>query len=138
MFPQVAVLSGMFELVRLLGLYNTLPGLILSYLILTLPFTVWVLTTFMRELPRELEEAAIVDGASPWLIVTRVFLPLMAPGARHDRPARLHRRVERVPVRAHLHAVDRAAHRAGRDRADHRRERLRTALGRASWPPPSS
>jgi trehalose/maltose transport system permease protein len=79
MFPQVAVLSGMFELIRALGLYNSLPGLVLANLILTLPFTVWVLTTFMRELPRELEEAAFVDGASPWVVVRRVFLPLMWP-----------------------------------------------------------
>ncbi|HKK13534.1 MAG TPA: carbohydrate ABC transporter permease [Gammaproteobacteria bacterium] len=79
MFPQVAVLSGMFELIRTLGLYNNLAGLIVSYLIMTLPFTVWVLTTFMRELPRELEEAAMVDGASPWQIMTRVFLPLLGP-----------------------------------------------------------
>lgn len=79
MFPQVAVLSGMFELIRALGIYNSLPGLMLSNMILTLPFTVWVLTTFMRELPKELEEAAYVDGASPWVVVTRVFLPLMWP-----------------------------------------------------------
>jgi trehalose/maltose transport system permease protein len=79
MFPQVAVLSGMFELIRAIGLYNSLPGLMLANLILTLPFTVWVLTTFMRELPRELEEAAFVDGASPWVVVRRVFLPLMWP-----------------------------------------------------------
>lgn len=79
MFPQVAVLSGMFELIRWLGLYNNLLGLTLSYLIFTLPFTVWVLTTFMRELPKELEEAAMVDGAGPWTTVTRVFLPLMGP-----------------------------------------------------------
>jgi len=79
MFPQVAVLSGMFELIRALGLYNSLPGLVLSNLILTLPFTVWVLTTFMRELPKELEEAAVVDGASDWVIVRRVFLPLLGP-----------------------------------------------------------
>jgi trehalose/maltose transport system permease protein len=79
MFPQVAVLSGMFELVRALGLYNSLPGLMLSNMILTLPFTVWVLTTFMRELPKELEEAAVVDGASDWVIVRRVFLPLLGP-----------------------------------------------------------
>ncbi|ACJ01074.1 carbohydrate ABC transporter permease [Rhodospirillum centenum] len=79
MFPQVAVLSGLFELVRILGLYNSLTSLILSYLIFTLPFTVWVLATFMRELPKELEEAALVDGASPWVILTRVFLPLMWP-----------------------------------------------------------
>jgi trehalose/maltose transport system permease protein len=81
MFPQVAVLSGMFELIRWLGLYNTLPSLVLANLMLTLPFTVWVLTTFMRELPREIEEAAFVDGATPWIIVRRVFLPLMMPAA---------------------------------------------------------
>jgi trehalose/maltose transport system permease protein len=79
MFPQVAVLSGMFELIRWLGLYNNLLGLTLSYLIFTLPFTVWVLTTFMRELPRELEEAAMMDGANPFQTITRVFLPLMGP-----------------------------------------------------------
>src|SRR3954467_14310168 len=50
MFPQVAVLSGMFQLIRGLGLYNHLTALIISYMIFTLPFTVWVLTTFMREL----------------------------------------------------------------------------------------
>ncbi len=79
MFPQVAVLSGLFELVRLMGLYNNLASLVLSYLIFTLPFTVWVLTTFMRELPKELEEAAIVDGATPFVTLTKVFLPLMGP-----------------------------------------------------------
>ncbi len=79
MFPQIAVLSGMFELVRSLGLYNNLLSLVLSYMIFTVPFTVWVLTTFMRELPKELEEAAFVDGASPFVIVTQVFLPLMGP-----------------------------------------------------------
>jgi trehalose/maltose transport system permease protein len=79
MFPQVAVLSGMFELIRFFGLYNDLIGLVIAYLIFTLPFTVWVLTTFMRELPKELEEAAVMDGATPWAIVTRVFLPLMGP-----------------------------------------------------------
>ena len=79
MFPQVAVLSGMFQLIRSLGLYNHLGALVISYMIFTLPFTVWVLTTFMRELPRELEEAAILDGASSWTIVRRVFMPLMWP-----------------------------------------------------------
>jgi trehalose/maltose transport system permease protein len=79
MFPQIAVLSGMFELIRSLGLYNNLLALTLSYMIFTLPFTVWVLTTFMRELPKELEDAAIVDGAKPLTIVTKVFMPLMGP-----------------------------------------------------------
>lgn len=78
-FPQVAVLTGMFELVRALGLYNRLAGLALAYLIFTLPFTTWVLTAAMRELPREVEEAAIVDGASPTVILLRVLLPLLWP-----------------------------------------------------------
>ena len=79
MFPQIAVLAGMFELIRHLRLYDSLAGLVLSYLILTLPFTTWVLTAFMRELPEELEEAAIIDGAPPWRIVTSIFLPIMGP-----------------------------------------------------------
>lgn len=79
MFPQIAVLAGLFELIRALGIYNTPFALIFSYTIFTLPFTVWVLTTFMRELPLEIEEAAIVDGATPWVIITRVFMPLMWP-----------------------------------------------------------
>ena len=79
MFPQIAVLAGLYELVRFLHIYNTPLALILSYTIFTLPFTVWVLTTFMRELPIEIEEAAIVDGASPWVIITQVFLPLLWP-----------------------------------------------------------
>ncbi|SPJ32096.1 Trehalose transport system permease protein SugB [Kushneria phyllosphaerae] len=79
MFPQVAVLSGLFEVIRTLDLYNSPGGLILSYTIFTLPFTVWILTTFMRQLPDELEEAAIVDGASPWITLTKVFMPLLWP-----------------------------------------------------------
>ena len=79
MFPQIAVLAGLFELVRAAGIYNSPLALIFSYMIFTLPFTVWVLTTFMRDLPVEIEEAAIVDGASPWVIITKVFLPLLWP-----------------------------------------------------------
>jgi trehalose/maltose transport system permease protein len=79
MFPQIAVLAGLFELIRAFGIFNTPMALIFAYMIFTLPFTVWVLTTFMRDLPVEIEEAAIVDGATPWVIVTKVFMPLMWP-----------------------------------------------------------
>ena len=79
MFPQVAVLSGMFELIQALGLFNRTLGLVVPYTIFTLPFTVWILTTFMRELPGELEEAAIMDGCSPLRIIFQVFLPLLWP-----------------------------------------------------------
>jgi trehalose/maltose transport system permease protein len=79
MFPQVAVLAGMYELMHLFGLYNRSLGLVLPYLLFTLPFTVWVLTTFMRDLPKELEEAAIMDGCGPGRILTDVFMPLLWP-----------------------------------------------------------
>ncbi|MER9674481.1 carbohydrate ABC transporter permease [Mesorhizobium sp. M0208] len=79
MFPQLAVVGGLFELIRIFGLYNSPFALILSYMIFTLPFTVWVLTAFVRDLPIELEEAAILDGATPRIIISRVFLPLMWP-----------------------------------------------------------
>jgi trehalose/maltose transport system permease protein len=79
MFPQVAVLSGLFDVIRLFRLYNNLAGLVFSYTIFTLPFTVWVLTAFMRDLPIEIEEAAIMDGATPFVLVTRIFLPLLGP-----------------------------------------------------------
>jgi trehalose/maltose transport system permease protein len=79
MFPQVAVLSGMFELMQAMGLYNRAIGLVVPYTIFTLPFTVWVLTTFMRGLPKELEEAAIMDGCGPIRIIFQVFMPLLWP-----------------------------------------------------------
>ncbi len=80
MFPQVSVLSGMFELISAMGLYNNWFGLAFSYVLFTLPFTVWVLTTFMREIPADIEEAALIDGASPWQVVGRILLPLVRPG----------------------------------------------------------
>jgi len=79
MFPQVAILSGMFELIRALGLYNHPAGLALSYVVFTLPFTVWMLVAYLRELPKELEESALIDGLSAWQTLTRIFLPLMGP-----------------------------------------------------------
>ncbi len=79
MFPQIAVLSGLFTLIRQANLYNNPLGLILSYLIFTIPFTVWVLTSFVREIPAELEEAAQVDGASPLQTLFLVLFPVMMP-----------------------------------------------------------
>jgi len=79
MFPQVAVLSGLFEVIRALNIYNNPMALVFSYTIFTLPFTVWILTTFIKQLPKELEEAALVDGATPWLTLFKVFMPLLWP-----------------------------------------------------------
>lgn len=80
MFPQIAIVGSLFSIISSAGLYNTLPALIFSYLLTTLPFTVWVLSNFFRALPRELEESAYVDGASPLQTFWLVLLPLSAPG----------------------------------------------------------
>ncbi len=79
-FPQIAVLGGLFTLARALGLYNTYGALILSYMIFTLPFCVWVLTNFIKDIPDTLDEAATIDGASPLQLLWRVIIPLAGPG----------------------------------------------------------
>jgi trehalose/maltose transport system permease protein len=78
-FPQIAILGALYTQINRLGLYNSLGSLIFSYMIFTLPFTIWVLTSFMRALPTDLEEAAYIDGASPLQVFYRVMLPLIAP-----------------------------------------------------------
>jgi trehalose/maltose transport system permease protein len=80
MFPTIAVLSGLFVMLKTLNLFNTRQGLILTYLIFTMPFTIWVMTQYFRSLPRELEEAAYVDGASPLKVFWDILLPLTMPG----------------------------------------------------------
>ena len=78
MFPQVAVLAGLYAVIRVLNMPTTL-SLILSYLIFTLPFTVWVLTAFFKGLPDSLLQAAQVDGANFQQTFWRILLPLTAP-----------------------------------------------------------
>ena len=80
MFPQIAILGALYARINDLGLYNTLGALVFTYLIFTLPFTVWVLASFFQAMPKDLEEAAYVDGASPFQTMYRVMLPLVGPG----------------------------------------------------------
>jgi multiple sugar transport system permease protein len=79
-FPPIAIAAPMFQLWTNLGLYNTLPGLVIPYLAFALPLTVYILVSFFREIPREIEEAALVDGATRWQVLWRIVLPLAAPG----------------------------------------------------------
>jgi trehalose/maltose transport system permease protein len=79
-FPQIAILGALYTMISDFHLYDQLGALILTYMIFTLPFTVWVLTSFMRALPGDLEEAAYVDGATPLQVFYKVLLPLIAPG----------------------------------------------------------
>jgi trehalose/maltose transport system permease protein len=78
MFPQIAVLAGLYAVIRVLGM-PAIPSMILSYMLFTLPFTVWVLTSFFRGLPDSLLQAAQVDGATMMQSFVYVLLPLTAP-----------------------------------------------------------
>lgn len=79
-FPQIAVLSPLFLLLRAVGLIDTYPGLVLPYLTFSTPLAVWLMAAFFRQLPRDLEEAAIMDGASRLRAALEIMLPLAAPG----------------------------------------------------------
>jgi trehalose/maltose transport system permease protein len=78
MFPQISILSSLYTIIRTLRL-DAIVGMVLSYMIFTLPFTVWVLTSFFKALPDELLQAAEVDGATPFEAFYKVLLPLTAP-----------------------------------------------------------
>ncbi|MBN1621415.1 MAG: carbohydrate ABC transporter permease [Endomicrobiales bacterium] len=80
MFPQVAVLSPLFLILRKIGLLNTHLGLMLVYTAFGLPLSVWLLMNFFKELPNEIEESALIDGCSPLGVLYRIVLPLAGPG----------------------------------------------------------
>lgn len=80
LLPVIALVSPLYLLIRTLGLRDTWIALIVPYLALSLPLTVWLLTAFLREVPREVEEAARLDGCSRFGILWRILLPLAAPG----------------------------------------------------------
>jgi multiple sugar transport system permease protein len=80
MFPAISVVGPLFDMWRALGLYDTYLGLIIPYLTFALPLAIYTLVAFFREIPWELEQAASVDGATPYQAFTKVILPLAAPG----------------------------------------------------------
>jgi len=80
MFPQISLVGPLYNLWRQIGLYDTWPGLIIPYMTFALPLSIYVLSAFFREIPWELEEAAQVDGATPFQAFRKVIAPLAAPG----------------------------------------------------------
>ena len=80
MFPQIAIAGPVWRFLQLMGWLNTYQGLLLPYVALTLPLCVWILALFFREMPEELEDAALVDGCTRLGALVRVILPLSAPG----------------------------------------------------------
>lgn len=80
MFPQIAFAGPVWRILNNLGWLNTYQGIIAAYISLSLPLAVWILTTFFKELPYEIEEAALVDGCTRLQALAKVVLPLAAPG----------------------------------------------------------
>ena len=80
MFPPISIVGSLFEMWRTLGLYDTWLGLIIPYMTFTLPLAIYTLAAFFREIPWELEQAAQVDGATPFQAFRKVIVPLAAPG----------------------------------------------------------
>lgn len=80
MFPAISLVTPLFDIERTLGLFDTWPGLILPYITLALPLSIYTLSAFFREIPWDLEKAAQVDGATPRQAFGKVIVPLAAPG----------------------------------------------------------
>ncbi|HEX9786856.1 MAG TPA: carbohydrate ABC transporter permease [Candidatus Binatia bacterium] len=80
MFPQIAIAGPVWAILDRLQWLNTYQGLVAAYIALSLPLAIWILTTFFREVPREIEEAALIDGCSRLQALYKVVLPLAAPG----------------------------------------------------------
>ena len=80
MFPVVSLVGPLFDMWTAIGLFNTWPGLVIPYMSFTLPLAIWTLSAFFREIPWEMEQAAQVDGATPWQAFRKVIVPLAAPG----------------------------------------------------------
>jgi multiple sugar transport system permease protein len=79
-FPPIAIAAPLFKLWTDIGLYNTYLGLILPFLTFVLPLTIYILTSFFQEIPKDLEEAALVDGATRFQAFRKIVVPLAAPG----------------------------------------------------------
>lgn len=79
-FPSIVVLIPLFGMFAKLGLIDTLPALIVINVAFALPFSIWMLRSFFAEVPKEIEEAAIMDGAGPVTVLRRIMMPLIAPG----------------------------------------------------------
>lgn len=80
LLPTAALIVPLYVMLGNMKLLNTIPGLVLVYLVLTLPLSIWMLTGYFKSIPVELEEAAVIDGASRWGILLRIMLPLSLPG----------------------------------------------------------
>ena len=100
MFPFVLVIIPLFLVLKNLHLINSLFGLIMVYVVWSLPFALWMLVGYVRAVPAELEEAAAVDGAGRLRTLVSGHGPAAGAGHRRHRDVRVHHGLERVLLRA--------------------------------------
>ncbi|MCV7133684.1 carbohydrate ABC transporter permease [Mycobacterium hodleri] len=80
MFPQISLVTPLFNIERTIGLFDTWPGLVIPYITFALPLAIYTMSAFFKEIPWNLEKAAKMDGATPWQAFRKVIAPLAAPG----------------------------------------------------------
>jgi multiple sugar transport system permease protein len=80
MFPQISIIGYLYKLMRFVGLINTYPALILPYIAWTIPLAFWILLSYIMQIPRDFDDAALVDGAGRFTVFRKVILPISAPG----------------------------------------------------------
>jgi len=124
MMPGVAMLIPLYQIMSMLHLVNTLQALMLAYPSFTLPFACWLLMSYYRSIPEELEDAAMIDGATRAQTFFKLILPLSKPALVCSDAVRHHRRLERVLPGLHPAAEQQGAHPAGGHGPDDLRRHL--------------
>ena len=127
MFPQISLVTPIFNIERRIGLFDTWPGLIIPYITFALPLAIYTMSAFFREIPWDLEKAAKMDGATPAQAFRKVIAPLAAPGHRHRGDPGVHLRLERPAAGPVADRHPAGHHRAGGDRELHRQFAIRGA-----------
>ena len=131
-FPQITIAAPIFKLWRDIGLFNTLIGLIIPYLTFSLPLAIYILVSFFREIPRDLEEAALVDGATNFEAFRKVVVPLAAPGLATAGILTFIATWNEFLLAITLTSNSRRENGPGRDRVLHRLDPVRGAAGHIS------
>ena len=80
MLPEFLFVLPMYSIYQTMGLYDTHFGLALMYQVHALPFSIWMLRSFLEEIPKEIDDAALIDGCSPFQAIYKIYIPLILPG----------------------------------------------------------
>ena len=127
MFPQISLVTPLFNIERRIGLFDTWPGLIIPYITFALPLAIYTMSAFFKEIPWDLEKAAKMDGATPGQAFRKVIAPLAAPGIVTAAHPGVHLRVERPAAGPVADGHPAGHHRARGDRELHGQFTIRGA-----------